>query len=171
MNISIVSKHIDLTDALKGHIENQLHQLEKYHLDIVGVRAIASSAEKNGKKGFEIEFVIQLGGRDSVVIRQHDKDLYAAIDLATERAKKALRRYHDKLKNHKHEKPVVPALVVETEEASDEIVEMALDGKPMTIEEAAAQLRSSDELFVVFHDPDGEMRILFKRKDGKLGLY
>ena len=173
MNLSLVGKQLELTDGLKAHIENVVESLEKYHLDIQTVRVIASSADKNGKKGFAIEFIIQMGGRDSVVIRQMDKDLYAAVDLAIERAKKALRRYHDKLKDHKNSRLIIPDMIVDVEEeGADYVIEMDMsDDKPMTLSEAKAEFLETGELFFPFKDENGTLRLYFRRKDGKIGLY
>ena len=102
MNISIVGRHFELTDAIKGHIEGVLHSLEKYNLNIILSRAIISGEEKNGKKGFMVEFTINLAHANTIVIKQKDKDVYAAADLAIDRAHKVLSRYHDKITDHKN---------------------------------------------------------------------
>jgi putative sigma-54 modulation protein len=172
MNLSIVSRHLELTDAIKDRITQSVNVLDKYHLDILGIRAIASSHERNGKLGHTIEFIVQLGGRDSVVIRQNDKDLYVAIDLAIERAKKALRRHHDKIKDHKVERFVPDVIVLSHEEETEEIIQMELDSeKLMTISEAKAHLLMDDVVFYPFNDEEGKLRVIFRRKDGKIGVY
>jgi O-acetylhomoserine len=43
--------------------------------------------------------------------------------------------------------------------------------KPLEIEEALFKLKSSDAQFYVFNDIDAKMRVLYKRSDGKFGLY
>ena len=43
--------------------------------------------------------------------------------------------------------------------------------KPMTVEEAVQEVEGSDEGFLVFRDSATErMNVLFRRKDGNLGL-
>ena len=43
--------------------------------------------------------------------------------------------------------------------------------KPMTVEEAVLEVEGSDEGFLVFREATTErMNVLFKRKDGNLGL-
>ena len=82
MNLSIVGKQLELTDAIKSHVESGKDSLSKYNLDIISTRVVLSADEKNGKKGFSAEFAINLAHMNTVVIKQKDKDLYAAIDLA-----------------------------------------------------------------------------------------
>lgn len=170
MNLSIVGKQLELTDAIKAHVESGKDSLNKYNLDIISTRVVLSADEKNGKKGFSAEFAINLAHMNTVVIKQKDKDLYAAIDLAIERAKKVLRRHHDKITTHKQRAEVV----VETEASSDadEIVPRRLDSyKPMEIEDALHELNESERQFFVFIDMDDKMRIIYKRNDNKFGLY
>ena len=50
MNISIVGRHFELTDAIKNHIESAVDGLKKYNLDIISTRVIIDADEKNGKK-------------------------------------------------------------------------------------------------------------------------
>ena len=49
------------------------------------------------KKGVSVEFDIHIAHAQPVVINQSDDVLDAAIDLAIDRASKALRRLHDKV--------------------------------------------------------------------------
>jgi len=179
MNVSIVGKQFDLTDPIKEHIESAISSLEKYNLNIISARAVVTADEKNGKKGFNVDFIITLPNKNSVVIKQKDKDVYAAVDLAIDRAKKVLRRHNDKIKTHRAEKleEIEAKKIIEEEqkayeELADEIIPMELDlYKPTELEEALEKLKESEKQFLVFNDMDGKMRVLYKRGDGKFGLY
>ncbi len=170
MNLSIVGKQLELTDAIKAQIENAVDSLKKYNLDIISVRCVISADEKNGKKGFSVEFSINLAHMNTVVIKQKDKDVYAAIDLAIERARKVLRRQHDKIITLKKKEP--QKLEEELLYAEDEIIPMRLESyKPMEVEEALEHLKESDQQFLIFHDKEDKVRVLYKRSDDKYGLY
>lgn len=173
MNLSIVAKQIEMSDAIKAYIEDKVGSFEKFHLDVIAVKAVISSAEKNGKKGFSIEFIIQLAGKDTIVIKQIDKDLYTAIDLAEERAKKVLRRHHDKASDHRASgKMSVPFVTFEAEEDEDEIVPAELDiDKPIDIDEALEIFKGKGSMFMVFEDKSNKTRVMYRRRDGKIGLY
>lgn len=171
MNTSIVGKQFDLTDPIKAYIDSAVDALGKYNLDIISVRTVISADEKNGKKGFNVEFAINMAHKNTVVIQQKDKDVYAAIDLAIERAKKVLRRHHDKITTFKQTEEA-PAEIENTEGSEDEIVPMRLDSyKPIEIEEAMNQLKASDKQFLVFHDMEDKFRVMYKKTDGRFGLY
>ena len=184
MNVIITSRHFDLTDSIKSYIENLLLGLEKYSLDIISARGVVSYQEKKSKdkkkqkRFFELDISIFMAKANTVVVSQRDKDLYTAADLAIARVHKILRRYHDRI-NHKHavstdELMVADILRDEAKaiKADDEIVAMDLDlHKPMDIEEALERLKSSSQQFFVFNDKDSKMRVIYKRIDGKYGLY
>jgi putative sigma-54 modulation protein len=127
-----------------------------------------------------IEFTINVAGKNTVVITQRDNDLYAAIDIAIERAQKALRRLHDRLSDHKNEgmneAKNAAAHTVDLhavgEAMEDEIIPMELElYKPQEVGEILDKLKESNKQFDVFYDIEGKMRVLFKRNDGKFGLY
>ena len=172
-------KNFELTDPIKAYIEDAVVSLEKLGLDITGINATISADERNGKKGFTFEFDIHVAKKGNVVITQKDKDVYAAIDLALARAKKVLRRYADKIKNHKNlsleEIMAAPMLEEELQEAlnyTDEVVPTPFDvDKPISVEEAVEILKNSNKYFIVFEDKSGKTRVLYKRTDGKFGLY
>ncbi|MFZ3052250.1 MAG: ribosome-associated translation inhibitor RaiA [Sulfuricurvum sp.] len=178
MNISLVGRHIELSDAIKDHLMHSIDTLTKFHLDLISVNAIASMNER--KKGVTIEFTINVAGKNTVVITQRDNDLYAAIDIAIERAQKALRRLHDRLSDHKNEglneAKNAAAHTVDLhavgEAMEDEIVPMELElYKPQEVADVLENIKSGGKQFEVFYDIEGKMRVLFKRNDGKFGLY
>jgi len=177
MNISLTGRHLELTDAIKEHMNASIETLSKFHMDIISVNVIASTQTKKGKEHSVVEFVINLAHKNSVVIKQNDDDLYAAIDLATARAQKALRRMHDRdTDHHKVGLNEVKAETVDVKEAvdamEDEIVPVELDlYKPREVEDVLADLKDSDKIFEIFIDNEDKTRVLFKRSNGTFGLY
>jgi len=165
MNITVVGRNIELTEAMKAHIERVVSEIEKYNLNINHANVVI---EKDKRDFFTVEIIMNIPSKGTVVVHYKDKDLYAALDKAKDKLEKLLRRYHDKITNHKQEK--LEELIVENEE--DEIVEMPLDvEKPLSIEEAVEEFKKSGLYFMVFKDTSGEKRVIYRRKDGKLGLY
>ncbi|MFC2057923.1 ribosome hibernation-promoting factor, HPF/YfiA family [Campylobacterota bacterium] len=178
MNKSITGRHFELTEPIKAYADEAIDSLEKYHLDIISASTVVSANEKQGKKGFAVEFIINLKDKNTIVITQVDKDVYAAIDLAIERVKKSLRRHADRVKNHKimsfKDMGVEAEAVTEyTTDEELEIVPMDLElHKPLDFDEAIEALKAEKKRqFIVFNDNEGLMRVMYKRADGKFGLY
>jgi len=168
MNLSIVGRHLELTDGMKVAVNAVVEDIKKYNLDIIACRVIV---DKDKKERIKVEFNIQVAHKGAVVITQVEKDFYAALELAKDRIEKVLRRYHDKIvDHHKDEKSQVE--IVSNENDSDDIIDAPLDiEKPVSIDEAAEEFKNSGLFFMVFKDLAGEKRVIYRRKDGKLGLY
>ncbi len=180
MNTSIVGRHVELTDAIKDYINSSIEVFKKFNLDIISVNSIISQEEKHGKKAFSFEFTLNIAHLDTLVVKQKDKDLYSAIDIAVDRVSKALRRHHDKIAAHKATKlsevvstEIQDQIALELEKLEEEIMPVRLTSyKPIDIEEALEELKGSDAVFKVFYDKDNNMRVLYKSSiAGKFGLY
>jgi len=175
MKRSITGRHFELTESIKNYAQSAVDVLDKYNLDITTANTVISKSEK---KGFTVEFIVNLKDKNTIVITQNDKDVYAAIDLAIERVKKSLRRHADKIKGHritsfKDMGAEAEAISEYTTSEELEIVPMDLElHKPLDFEEAIDALKvEKKRQFIVFNDHDGIMRVMYKRADGKFGLY
>lgn len=177
MNISLTGRHLELTDAIKAHMTTSIETLSKYNMDIISVSVVASAQTKKGKDHSVVEFVINLAHKNSIIIKQNDDDLYAAIDLAISRAQKAMRRMHDKDIDHsKIGLNEAKSETVDVKEASealeDKIVPVELElYKPREVEDVLEAIKENGKLFEIFIDHEGKTRVLYKRNDGKFGLY
>lgn len=93
MNVQVRAKDITLNANTKAHIESAIEAFSKFGLDITSVNVVVATE----KKGVSVEFDIHIAHAKPVVITQNDDVLDAAIDLAIDRASKALRRLHTKV--------------------------------------------------------------------------
>jgi len=96
MNLQIRAKDLTLTDGTRAHIESAVEAFRKYSLDITSINCHLNAQ----KKGVEVEFEVRVAHAEPIIITQSDDVLDAAIDIAIDRAEKALRRLHDKLTDH-----------------------------------------------------------------------
>jgi len=176
MSKNIVGRHYELSDSIRNHISESIDALDKYNLNIISSNTIITADSKN-KKNVSVELVLNLKDKNTIVITQTDKDVYAATDTAFSRAEKALRRHADKIKDHKvmsfKDLGEEAEAVLDLEPEEVEIVPMDLElHKPLDFEEAIEALKAEKKRqFIVFNDHDGLMRVMYKRADGKFGLY
>ncbi len=177
MNISLTGRQLELTEPIKAHMTTSIETLSKYKMDIISVNVIASTQTKKGGEHSVVEFVINLAHKNSIIIKQNDDDLYTAIDLATSRVQKALRRIHDKDVGHRKVglneiKAEEVNLKEEAESSEDEIVPVELElYKPREVEDVLNDLKAGNKMFEIFLDNEGKTRVLYKRNDAKFGLY
>ncbi len=93
MNVQIRAKDLTLNENNRAHIEAAIETFKKYQLEITTVNATVAAQ----KKGVLVEFDIHIAHEQPIVINQTDDVLDAAIDIAIDRATKALRRLHTKV--------------------------------------------------------------------------
>jgi len=177
MNIALTGRGIELTDPIKDYLSNAIASLGKYNLDIISVQSVCMKQSFGKKQGISVEFTINLSGKNTVVIKQSDDDMYAAIDIAIDRAQNALRRMHDKMKDHRNDglntlKNESADVKADGAKMEDEIVPVELESyKPKEVADVLESLKESGKQFEIFLDNEGKTRVLHKRTDGRYGLY
>jgi putative sigma-54 modulation protein len=166
MNVTVVGRGVALTEPMKDHIRKVVEEVEKYNL---GIMHSIVTVEKDKRDFFTVEIIMNIPEKGTAVVHYTDKDMYAALDKSKDKLEKLLRRYHDR-KTSYNKKDRIEELIVEEE--VDEVVEMPLDiEKPLSVEDAIKEFKDSGLYFMVFRDLSGDKRVIYRRKDGKLGLY
>ena len=175
MKILITGKKIELTDGIKGAVEDKLGKLEKYLHEDTEVTVSARKA----KQKIEVT-IIPINGP---IIRAEDsqESLYAAIDVVYDKLNKQLRRYKNKLKGKYQSKGQDSIRFQNIEDNGfdendgefDIVIERhkKFDMKPMSPEEAVLQMELIEHGFYMFRNIDSdEISIVYKREDGGYGL-
>jgi len=166
MNVTIVGRNVALTEPMKDNIKKVISEIEKYNL---GIMHSIVTIEKDKRDFFTVEIIMNIPEKGTAVVHYKDKEMYTSLDKAKDKLEKLLRRYHDKIKSHRVKDRIEDLIV---EESEDEIVNMPLDiPNPISIEDAIEEFKNSGLYFMVFKDENGEKRVIYRRKDGKLGLY
>jgi putative sigma-54 modulation protein len=97
MKVQVTSKDINVSEHTHAHLQAAKEQFLKYGMDITRANTII----RREKDGVSVEFDLHIAHQQPIVVKQTDKDLDAAIDIAIDRVSKALRRLADKVKDHK----------------------------------------------------------------------
>ena len=104
-------------------------------------------------------------------------DLYTAVDYVVDAAEKQLRRLKEKVKSASKKeaqkaKRQITLLEEEVVEKPVEIIEVEPElYKPISVEDAVVKLLSSNREFVLFCNVEtGNAAVVYKRKDGNIGL-
>lgn len=164
MNISVRGKNIQVTDALKEHVDKRIGKLEKYLGDVEATATLV--VEKNNHR---IEVTIPVNG---MIVRGEETtdDMYASIDLVVEKLEKQINKYRGKLsKKLRNLASIDPT---PAEDTVDEVVRTKrFTIKPMPVEEAILQMNLLGHDFYVFSNAETmETNVVYKRNDGKFGL-
>ncbi|ADU97385.1 ribosome hibernation-promoting factor, HPF/YfiA family [Thermovibrio ammonificans] len=177
LKLNLIGDGIDLTGAIKNTLEEKLSKLEKYLGDDERREVFADVIVRKEKYRSSVEVVIYNVFDHTLRIKKETDDLYTAVDYVVDAAEKQLRRLKDKVKSaskkeaQKHKKQIT---LVEEEvvEKPIEIIEVEPElYKPISVEDAVMKLLGSNREFVVFCNVEtGNAAVVYKRKDGNIGL-
>ena len=173
MKIKIFGKNIEVTEGIKGAVEEKLGKLDKYFSEETKAD-VTLSVNRNDQK---VEVTIPVKGgiiRAEVV----SEDMYASIDMVEETIERQLVKYKNKLVDKKKSyrdnftNDYIEADYEDEDEDAVKIVRTKSFGiKPMDAEEACIQMELLGHNFFVFLNAEtDEVNVVYKRKGGTFGL-
>lgn len=171
MNITVNGRHMDITDALRSYATEKVAKLDKY-LPSGADAVVTFNVEKYRHKA---EVQIKVNG--IMIQAQEETDaMYASIDKVMDKLERQVKKYKEKLKSHKGKgEDKIAAHEAEVEAVSERIPEVIktkrFDMKPMTADEAVMQMELLDKEFFIFSNiATGALSVIYKRRDGNVGL-
>ncbi len=177
MNIIIKGRHMAVTEPIHKYAEEKIGRVSKI-IDGDHMKGeVELYVEKNPsiEKSQVAEVTVWTKG-PVIRAREASTDMYAAIDLVSEKLERQFRKYKGKIMDRhtgKHAPaPVIAVEPLEVEETEPVIVKTKLlDLKPMTAEEAILQMELLGHDFFVFTSAETESTsVLYRRNDGDYGL-
>lgn len=174
MRIEVVGRHVDVTPAIKSHVESELAKLSNMFPGEDAMAHFVVEVQKNRQRA---EIVLTVGER-TLTANTTDKDLYLAISRAVDKVEKqALRLKEKRVARRQSAKKTAevaptPDGNITAEPAPPSIITADRYAvKPMTAEEAVISLEEDTNQFLVFRDADTEnLSVIYKRTDGNYGL-
>lgn len=101
MKINMTGKNIELTSAIRAHIESKFKKLEKWQVDIISCQA-SISEEPNKQKKIEAIITVPKG---QLIASASGEDLYAAINEAEQKLERQLNKLRHKPAARRADKP------------------------------------------------------------------
>lgn len=173
MKFIIRGPKIEVTDAIRAYVESKIGRLDKYLETPENVTANVLVSVKGRNQKIEVTIPVK-----KVILRaevEHE-DLYASIDLVTEKLERQIRKNKSRIKKQTKnikEFKVDYEVEVEADDTEESVIvkRKTIEMKPMSEEEAILQMNLSDHDFFVFQDEENEkISVIYKRKDGNLGI-
>ncbi|ETY75268.1 ribosome hibernation-promoting factor, HPF/YfiA family [Lactiplantibacillus fabifermentans] len=180
LNFNIRGENIEVTQAIRDYVQKRVGKLQKFFDENVD-----STAHVNLKihpdKTAKVEVTIPL---PYLVLRAEETspDMYASVDLVTDKLERQIRKYKTKVNRKSREKgykSIDFAATDETVAAADNDQDDKLDVvrtkrvslKPMDNEEAILQMDMLGHDFFIYEDAETDaINIVYRRNDGRYGL-
>lgn len=181
MQINVTGRRMPVTDSIRAYAEEKVSKAARIHDRDEMVIDVVLHVEKNpaNKNRDVAEVTAHMKG---MVVRAEEAapDMYAAIDLVSEKLERQMRKYKTRLVQRRNGKTAVKTAPGVEEIAAPPTVEQEegrivrkklIDAKPMTEEEAILQLELLGHDFFVFtHADEGTLNVVYRRQNGDYGL-
>jgi putative sigma-54 modulation protein len=172
MQVTVIGRHIEATEALKQYATEKLSRLEKYLPKTIQVVVTLSVVKKVHHIA---EAVIKSNGL-LIQASEETEEMYSAIDLLIAKLERRVRRYREKLTDHKHQSTKAEGVEKDAATHPEDRIPQVIktkrfDLKPMQPEEAVMQMELLDKDFFIFANAgSGHINVIYKLKDGNVGL-
>jgi putative sigma-54 modulation protein len=172
MELELQVRHFDLTDTVRDYVDRKVGRLDRFLPDIKATRVELGRGIRRSQG--EVYTAQVTAWVDSSILRveEMNADLFAAIDVASEKLHRQIERYKGKRRHHRHETRPAPVEAEEAVEAPTMIVRRKrFQLRPMSEDEAIDQLELlGHDFFLYVEDATGAVNLVYRRKDGQLGL-
>ena len=183
MDFEYTGRHIDVTPALRTHVEEHFGKIESMFENATTAHAHVIMDVVKNRHIAEILFHWR---EHTLTAKETNADMYQALTRCIDKIEKQALKLKKKIIDRRQD--AVPLSAVAPDTAPD--AEAGASGadaverrqgriiaarrykvKPMTAEEAVMSLAEDGDQFVVFRDSDTDrVSVLYKRKDGNYGL-
>lgn len=178
VKVEISTRNIDLSDRLKDYVTKKVSKLDRY-LDILEEAKVDLSfaqAARDAKDRQVAQLTIRGKG---VLLRAEERtdDIFASVDAALEKISRQIERFKGRRWRKRGDGRAISEVLVVDEEESVDLEETIVRRKqflltPMNVHEAVEQMNLlGHNLFFVFLNADtNQTNVLYRRRDGTLGL-
>jgi putative sigma-54 modulation protein len=103
MNIKILGHHVEITPAMRSHLEDKLKKISG-HFDQVQNMTVTLSINNEKEKDLRnhAEITLHLKGKD-LFAEAHNADMYHAMDLVVDKLDRQVIKHKEKVQDHHHQ--------------------------------------------------------------------
>lgn len=176
MELIISGKHMEVPAEVQEYAQRKLGKLSRYLRDLVEAKVEIS--RENTRSGGDRHVIQVTLVKKGALLRAEERsaDIYTAIDAAAHVMRRQIERYkgqhYDKNKGRQPSlSSGLPEVAAEEKGPARLVKTKRFPVKPMSVEEATAQMELLGHDFFLFFDPDeDQFGLLYRRRDGDYGL-
>lgn len=173
MKIEYTGRHIEVTPALKSHVENQFARIDHLFSGKPAKAHVVIEVERGRHRS---EIVVKWRN-EVLTANTSNSDMYLSLSQSVGKIEKQALKLKNKVidKSHRATKAgaiKTPASEVTPEPGSPRIIKTRRYAvKPMSADEAVHELSADGNSFLVFRNAENDkVSVIYSRKDGNYGL-
>lgn len=176
MEIQIKGIHLTITPSIKEYAFKKIEKVTKYHENIQTIHIELEVAKTKNKDLSHICRVYGNAAGFKFQAEESHPDMYASVDLVSEKIEKQLKKQHEKLKSHKGRISLrgffLGLLNADAKKSENGLsLKKWTLSKPMDPIEAAFQLQAEKINFYPFQNKlTKEINLIYLRKKNEFGL-
>lgn len=102
MQVKITARHGHLSEPTQQFIREKAEKLLHYFQRLMMIEVIVDQKEED----FVVEFLVSAEHKHDFVATERNKDLLAAVDLVLDKLESQVRRYKEKIQDHRRRPPM-----------------------------------------------------------------
>lgn len=187
MQVQVTGKHVDVGEALRARVADELSSSIAKYFDRGGGAEVVVSREGGA---FRVDCAVTLASGQQLTTHGVGGDAHVAFDAALAKMTKRVRRYKNRLKDHhpqamaKQAESAAYFIIAASDDEADELDAEAPDGgsepmiiaetetsiRAMTVSMAVMQLDLTEAQTIVFRNAaHGGLSVVYRRPDGNIG--
>jgi putative sigma-54 modulation protein len=176
MNIALTFKNFEPSDHLRSYATRRFDKLRRFLPKSENIEMTAVLTVDKFRHKADVQFS---GDYVSISAQEQSSDMYATVDMVLDKLETQLKRHAERQKAKKRrsggaERDFVPDGAPSSEENSkpDLITAELVEPKPLFLPEALLQFeqRRDEVVFVFLNAENSRINILYRRKNGAVGL-
>lgn len=165
MQIMVTFRQIEPSEGLRQHAEEKIQRIRKFLRRPIEAHVTLSVVKRRHIAE------VQLSAKHlNLTATEETGDLYSAIDLAMTKLERQVKKHV--AKRHTHKGPAPCAATATAAEHGPRLMRpRRVVVKPLTLNEAAVQLRAQKAEFLLFKNTATDaLTLIYQRKDGHVGI-
>jgi putative sigma-54 modulation protein len=193
--IEVIGRHLHVTEAMKNHAIEKISKIDRFHNHVIDVHVTMDIQRED-----HTAVILVIFDHFKIKVSATTADMYASIDKAVDKLRMQLRRWKDRIHDHRKKGPKIYDMKINVLERpfgdTDEVTEInaaieaanleknlqnyrpakiiGTDSRPLkhlTTDEAVMKMELSGDAFMLFRcEEDEKLKLIYRRSDGNYGI-
>ena len=176
MELNIVGRNTEVSDALRDYVQKKVGRLDRYLPNIANAQVeLSNQTAKSASDRHVVQVTLHTTNGTILRAEERSSDMFASIDTVLDKINRQITRYKGKRHESRTRAPAQEPEPLPDEESEDTesfvVRRKTFSVRPMSEEEAIEQMELLGHDFFVFYNSRSEtFNVVYRRKENGYGL-